>query len=326
MPPLSRSARLLDRADAALISAIELYNKPDFRYREEAFAILALNAWELLLKAKLLHEHGNDLRALYEYEHHMTRTGGRSRREYVRRNRAGNIRTAGMQETVNRLADVGTQVPPAVLVNLEALAEVRDNAVHFVNVGPKLERLVLEVGTAAVKNFVELSRRWLGHDLSRYSLYLMPIGFVTGRVATAIRASGEEEQLIAYLSALPNGPVNADTGLHVALQIDITMQRTPGHGGVAITNDPNAPLVRLDEEDIRRQYPWDYADLVNRLRNRYVDFKANGVFHEIRKPLMSQERYVRSRFLDPGNPLSSRKDFYNPNIVQEFDRHYVRSI
>ena len=25
----------------------------------------------------------------------------------------------------------------------------------------------------------------------------------------------------------------------------------------------------------------------------------------------------------PGNPKSSRKDFYNPNIVPEFDRHYT---
>lgn len=37
------------RAEAAVLAAIELYNKPDFRYREEAFAILILNAWELIL-------------------------------------------------------------------------------------------------------------------------------------------------------------------------------------------------------------------------------------------------------------------------------------
>jgi hypothetical protein len=59
----SRSARLLQTAEAALISAIEIYNKPTFAYREETFAILALNAWELLLKAELLNLLNNDLRA-----------------------------------------------------------------------------------------------------------------------------------------------------------------------------------------------------------------------------------------------------------------------
>ncbi|BAW80716.1 hypothetical protein TAO_1346 [Candidatus Nitrosoglobus terrae] len=35
-----------------MLSAIEIYNKPDFKYREEIFSIIAINAWELLLKAK----------------------------------------------------------------------------------------------------------------------------------------------------------------------------------------------------------------------------------------------------------------------------------
>jgi hypothetical protein len=60
----SRSARLLQTAEAALISAIEIYNKPAFAYREETFAILALNAWELMLKAKLLSLNDNDQRCL----------------------------------------------------------------------------------------------------------------------------------------------------------------------------------------------------------------------------------------------------------------------
>ena len=27
--------------------------------------------------------------------------------------------------------------------------------------------------------------------------------------------------------------------------------------------------------------------------------------------------------VDPGNPKSSRKDFYNPNIMREFDKTYT---
>jgi hypothetical protein len=51
---MSLSAELAQKSVQAAISAIEIYNKPNFSYREEAFALLMTNAWELLLKAKWL--------------------------------------------------------------------------------------------------------------------------------------------------------------------------------------------------------------------------------------------------------------------------------
>jgi hypothetical protein len=44
---------LLRNGKAALLAAIEIYNKPRFEYRDECFVILLLNAWELALKALL---------------------------------------------------------------------------------------------------------------------------------------------------------------------------------------------------------------------------------------------------------------------------------
>ena len=60
----ARSKALLEKTIAATLAAIEIDNKPDFRYLEEAFAVLAINGWELLLKAKWLADHGNDLATL----------------------------------------------------------------------------------------------------------------------------------------------------------------------------------------------------------------------------------------------------------------------
>jgi hypothetical protein len=40
-------------AKAAMLAAIELYNKPSVAYRDDTVAILLVNAWELLLKALL---------------------------------------------------------------------------------------------------------------------------------------------------------------------------------------------------------------------------------------------------------------------------------
>ena len=64
----SRSRLMLEKSVAAMLSAIEIYNKLDFKYREETFAVLCINAWELLLKAKLLNLANNKLTALYAME------------------------------------------------------------------------------------------------------------------------------------------------------------------------------------------------------------------------------------------------------------------
>lgn len=84
MSRIARSARLLKNAEAALISAIEIYNKPAFRYREETFAILALNAWELLLKAKVLERHNNVLSSLHVYTTRKLASGGQPKKKYVK--------------------------------------------------------------------------------------------------------------------------------------------------------------------------------------------------------------------------------------------------
>ena len=59
---------LIDKSIGSMLSAIEIYNKPDFKYREETFAILAINSWELLLKARLLKLNNYRVNSIYCYK------------------------------------------------------------------------------------------------------------------------------------------------------------------------------------------------------------------------------------------------------------------
>jgi hypothetical protein len=79
-PP--RYAQLVDKAIEAAISAIEIYNKPSFRYREEIYSILMLNAWELLLKARILKENKNRMRSIQVFERKSTSQGRPARTFY----------------------------------------------------------------------------------------------------------------------------------------------------------------------------------------------------------------------------------------------------
>jgi hypothetical protein len=326
MSRLSRSARLLQNSEAALISAIEIYNKPTFAYREETFTILALNAWELLIKAKLLSVNANDPRCLYVYFSPKTKAGKPSKKLQVKRNRSNNVMTMGLDACVVALEKKGTTVPPAVKKNLEALTEIRDNAVHYLNASPLLAKQVLEIGTASLRNFMELGKLWLDLDLSSYGLYLMPIGFLPPSGATGIVVSNDERNVVNYLAGLmTDADDNKATDYHVSLDVNISFKRTSAADATAviISNDPNAVTVTISEEDIRKQYPWEYSVLVQKLRSRYSNFKENDKYHTLRKKLAADPRYMKSRYLDPGNPKSSRKDFYNPNIIAEFDKAYT---
>ena len=114
---------------------------------------------------------------------------------------------------------------------------------------------------------------------------------------------------------------------HVSPDVNISFKRTPAAAATAaIANnpdDPNAIHVNLIQEDIREQYPWDYANLTTRLENRYIDFKANPKYHGIRKRLATSPQFKRTGLLDLANPAGLKKDYCRPNIVKEFDKHYT---
>jgi len=54
---------LLENSISAILSAIEIYNKPRISYRAECFVILLLNSWELIIKSILSK---NKIRIFYE--------------------------------------------------------------------------------------------------------------------------------------------------------------------------------------------------------------------------------------------------------------------
>jgi hypothetical protein len=58
----------MKKAIAAALSAIEVYNKPSFEYRDETFSILMINAWELMLKVRILQQNDNKLKSILHVE------------------------------------------------------------------------------------------------------------------------------------------------------------------------------------------------------------------------------------------------------------------
>jgi Protein of unknown function (DUF3644) len=319
------SADLAQKSVQAAISAIEIYNKPNFSYREEGFAMLMTNAWELLLKAKWVLDHGETTECLCELVDDGQ--GGKT----PKLNRSGNARSHGLVYLASKLVeDKNSGLQRGCHDNILGLVEIRDNAAHFLNKDLYLGRRVLEIGTASLRNYLQLATEWFQLDLSIYNFFLMPIsfyhGFEAAQPVTRINYSEQVRKLLEYLDRLEEEDIDTESTQHVALRIETKLVRGKDVSSVAFrwTDDPRAPAVTLREEDVLKNYPLTYDQLTEMCKRRYDNFLLNETYHRLRKKLQKESKYSVERVLNPNNPKSSRQRFFNANILREFDKHYIR--
>ena len=249
----ARSKELLERAIAATVASIEIYNKPDFLYREEAFSVLAINGWELLLKAKWLADHGNSIRSLYVREPITLKSGKRGKKLQIKTTRSGNPFTHGLEFIAKKLVEQGS-LDPKAWQNLQALLEIRDSAVHFYNRSGTFALRLQEIGTATLKNFVAACEDWFDRNLSEFNFYLMPLSFVTlPQSAEAMVLNAEEKNFVAFVNQLEGDDTNSESDYAVSVNIEIRFTRSKARDAldVRVTNDPKAAAIRLTDEQIR---------------------------------------------------------------------------
>ncbi len=321
----SLSKELLDRAVLAMVAAIEIYNKPKFPYRNESFAILAINAWELLVKAKWLEVNGNKKRSLYVYDHHSSPHGGRAAKR-IKRTRSGAPFTHEIGYLTKQLVNRRV-LDPVVSKNIDIMLEFRDCATHFYNKSAAFDTRLYEIGAACVKNFVNIVREWFRRDVTEFDIHLMPLAtMVLPAKAGSSLLNAEQSNFVAFLDSSDEPNADPEHPYSVSVTVELKFIRTKARDAmpVQVTNDPSAPSVKLTEENILEKYPWDYAKLTEKCRQRYRGFKVDREYHKLRKRLEIDNRFARRRFLDPGNVNSAKKTFFNPNIMTEFDKHYSK--
>jgi hypothetical protein len=320
----SKSKELIDRAIAATVAAIEVYNKPDFLYREEAFTVLAVNGWELLLKAKWLSDNGNRTRSLYIYEAVTKKDGSRGKKKRIKLTRSGNPFTHSIDYLAKKLVE-SKQLNATVLQNIEALIEIRDNAVHFYNHGNVFSVRLQEIGAASLRNFVILVNEWFGSDLSQYNFYLMPLAFLSPpQNARGLMLNKEEENFLKFVAALEKNEAEKDSRFSVTVNVEIKYARSKTTNAVnyRLSNNPDAPEMRLTEQQILDKYPLNYKHLTEECKNRYNNFTVNKKYHDLRKEFKNDPRYAMGRQLYIGNPKSAETWYLSKAVFKILDKHY----
>ena len=121
-------SRLLDKASEAFVLAIEIYNRPSIRYRVEGFSFFICNAWELMLKAKLLRDQGSQ--AIYFKDNPD--------------------RTITLERCISK---VFTNDKDPLRKNLEDIIRLRNTSTHFIV--EEYEQIYVGLFQSCVSNFDE---------------------------------------------------------------------------------------------------------------------------------------------------------------------------
>lgn len=271
----SRSKILCDHSVGMALSAIEIYNKPDFKQREQVFAVLMVAAWESLLKAKMLKDGKNRLQLLWvriEKGRYKTKANGERF-------------TIGLSEALKSVA-----LPPKVAENVVFLQEVRDAAVHLTADSPALPALMFGLGTASIRNYAKLARDWFAVSFNDYNIYILPIGFAypfhTLTAADLKKEPGDVARLLAAV-AKAQGSGGADEGgfdlvCEITMAVVAAKKLTDDANLVAAVGGDGTPGVVVTKAvNALDKYPYRFTELMAKVQAAVPTAKQPEVFRVI---------------------------------------------
>lgn len=149
--------RLFENSRSALLSAIEIYNKPRVSYREESFVILLINSWELLLKAVL----------------------SKSKKRIFYRKRKGEpYRTLTLTDSMKSTEPLFPSNLPFLPIrkNIELLEAYRDSAIHFYNEAD-FRSIIFALSQTSIINYRDVLENFFGKDTTEEITWaVLPLG------------------------------------------------------------------------------------------------------------------------------------------------------
>jgi Protein of unknown function (DUF3644) len=296
MPATSRSSRVLvSNAVKALRLAVTVYNSADSPYKEEAFVILLVNAWELLLKAKIVTDSPDGVRGIYVYE------DGR-----IKLSRGQLPMTISVTTAIDRLLGVSSGEVQALFANLKALIKLRDAATHFVMAQRRDLAYLLhinELGAAAISNFLRALELWFAKDISSRFCMILPLAIHTTQPPKRLVGKATFRRFFDHLDAA--GPSQSDGGFVYRQIVSIQVATVPKGSGptpIVLSSAPDAKPVCVGEEEIHKLYPYTYAKLLQRVRQVAPMKHGHALNAEIAK-LKPDLKFAYPRRAHPAGPV-----------------------
>jgi hypothetical protein len=265
----SLSSELLENSIKAALASIEIYNKPDFKYREQSFTILNVNAWELLLKAKLVKDAGEDVACLY-----VQLPDGSHKK-----NRSGNPLTIDVNASINKIA-----LDATASENIKALIEIRDSVTHFFY-DEALVLIIFSLGVASLKNYQKLVKSWFNRSLLEYNFHILPLAFSYDfRKLSMLELEDKPEAEANVIRAVVESHENLSSDdfhfvCEVTTEIRSAKKFSDGADFVSMIDSNASPgtAVFIKLQNLHDKYPLSFTALTQEVKKIRPDVNENQI-------------------------------------------------
>jgi hypothetical protein len=250
---------LLKNAQAAMLAAIEIYNKPGLLYRDELVVILLVNAWELALKA-LLSKNGRSL--------------------YYPKARNEPYKTVTWQDAMTRAEPFFPKELSVLPIrrNLDLLTTFRNNAIHFYN-SPGFRTLIYALAQTCVLNFRDFLLQTFKVDVGGQITWILlplgieppldPVDYIAGQGKKQAKGDAAVRQFFAELSRAQADVERAgeDTGrlltrFTVKLESTKKLAKADVVVGVVKADESQGPLTIERPMDPNKTHPLRQKELL----------------------------------------------------------------
>lgn len=297
--------KFLEKSIEAMLSSIEIYNKPNSFYREENFCILCINSWELFLKSKILKDSNNSMESLYIKK---------DSKEGFKMNRNNTPMTMDIISCINHLNNKNNNKYKNIAENLKLLIEIRDQATHSVISKEKIELIqkINEISQASVKNYFKLMEEWFSeNNLKQYNFCLLPISFINNHINDTILNSDSYDNLLDLIN---DANLNSDKNSNYDIFLKIKIEFTKSEDNVLKINQKtkSGQECKIVYKNIDSKYCLNFNTLRVEVKKK---FKYNDKIYR---------DFLNSKIKTNSN--LSFKYLQNPNNDNKFTYYYSREV
>lgn len=278
------SEKLVEKSIEAFIMGLEIYNKPTIRYRVEGFAFFVCNAWELMIKAKMINDFGEC--SIY-YPDKPDRTIDLSR----------------------AVKKVFTNNKDPLRLNIEKIISLRNTSTHFIT--DDYERIYAPLFQACVTNFsnklIEFHNRDITDEIPQNFLTLsLNLSELTDNDIRAKYTPEIAEKFIIQRNELVISEQqvrNPKFAISIEQNLYITKNRDEAQFLVAVDRNADAKGTIIKEmRDPRNTHNYGFNTLLeavnNRIEQKKIDFQFKNESGEIRKIVTTNDLTLFIKFYD----------------------------
>lgn len=309
--------QLMDASRAAMFCAIEIHNKPNIEYRYQSTVVLAINAWELMLKA-----------FVYKYV---------GRRKLFEKNGHTITISRAIALVDSYLSSNGDKCFAAIKANIDKLNDYRSSNVHYFV--KELDPVIFMLVYKSVLDYNKFAMEHFGNSLTeRDNLIILPIGFrLPIDPVKFLTQNYEKKTSNVFVEGLINQikelqAANVEECLLIGIDLNLTSAKKITNAdliaavdnknaqillakSLRLTNDPNAPSAQVDESQLYDKYKLRTNDLKVRVKEKRPDLKINATFNAAKNEIRKDPNLYFERKLDEKNPKSQRVKMYDPASV-----------